>query len=210
MANAFNLTAQINLQGPSNVKTVVAGIKKELGTINAAVNLKIDNKAVASVKKITSELKLMNNVLVSASSNAANLNRSFSGLANALGRASQASKSINTGLGQSTKALQGMSSASKKAADNIDSLGKNARATAKRFLIYTTVARAFYGFTNAVDSAFRRYLEFDKQLVRLQQVTRSGSIGISGITKEIDKLSTSLGVSSEKLTQTAVTLAQAG
>ena len=45
MANAFNLTAQLNLQGPSNVKSVVAGIKKELQGVKLDLNLKIDSKA---------------------------------------------------------------------------------------------------------------------------------------------------------------------
>jgi hypothetical protein len=35
MAKAFNLTAQINLQGPTNLKPVVSNLKKQLSGITA-------------------------------------------------------------------------------------------------------------------------------------------------------------------------------
>jgi hypothetical protein len=42
MAKGFNLTAEINLRGPSNIRQVVGNIRKQLGTINTNVNVKIE------------------------------------------------------------------------------------------------------------------------------------------------------------------------
>lgn len=72
MANAFNLTAQINLRGPGSgaIKPIIADIKRQLGTIQANVDLKVDTKASKSISNITSRLTAMNNVLNQARTNA--------------------------------------------------------------------------------------------------------------------------------------------
>ena len=44
MAQAFNLTAQINLRGPANIKSIAADIKRQLGAIEGNVTFKIDPK----------------------------------------------------------------------------------------------------------------------------------------------------------------------
>ena len=46
----FNLTAQINLQGPGNVKKVVAGIQKQLNGLKADVNLNINPATVKTLQ----------------------------------------------------------------------------------------------------------------------------------------------------------------
>ena len=53
MATAFNLTAQINLRGPGNLKPVISKIRKELSSVTANVTVKIDPKASKSVDVIT-------------------------------------------------------------------------------------------------------------------------------------------------------------
>jgi hypothetical protein len=210
MANAFNLTAQLNLQGPANVKAVVAGIRKDLKGLNLDLKVNIDSKAQKTVKDTTAALKQMNDVLYTAKNNAAALNASLGNLSKGFGAVGKGASKLNNSVNQTTKSMRGVASVTIDTSNKMELLGKSARNTAKRFLIYASITRVFYGFTSAVNSAFKRYLEFDKQIIRLQQVTKSGAIGLSGLTKEIDRLSTTLGISSEKLTQTAVTLAQAG
>ena len=56
MANSFNLTAQINLQGPKNVKSVASQIKKQLGNISADVKITVDKNASKNVGQLNKNL----------------------------------------------------------------------------------------------------------------------------------------------------------
>ena len=60
MANAFNLTAQLNLKGPTNVGVIVSDIKKQLGTISANVNITISANAAKNVTQLNSALLNLN------------------------------------------------------------------------------------------------------------------------------------------------------
>jgi TP901 family phage tail tape measure protein len=54
MAKGFNLTAELNLRGPSNIKTVVSDIRRQIGTVSATVTPVLDK---SSLKSISSEIK---------------------------------------------------------------------------------------------------------------------------------------------------------
>ena len=68
MARGFNLTAQLNLRGPSNIKTVVADIRREIGTIDANINLKFDPKVTGNISSLNSALKSLNSTLTASTS----------------------------------------------------------------------------------------------------------------------------------------------
>ena len=63
MSKGFNLTAQLNLVGPTNVKQIAAQIKKDLGNVNATVNFKLDPTATKNVTALTSALQKLNSTL---------------------------------------------------------------------------------------------------------------------------------------------------
>jgi hypothetical protein len=75
MAKGFNLTAQINLQGPSNLKPVVAQIRRELGTVSANVDVKLNAQSARSIDSVSAKLKSMNAVLAAARDNTITLNK---------------------------------------------------------------------------------------------------------------------------------------
>ncbi len=74
MAKGFNLTAQINLRGPGNLKPIVAEIKREIGSIQSNVQVKLDNRSERSISVVTNRLRAMNDILISAKGNADSLN----------------------------------------------------------------------------------------------------------------------------------------
>jgi hypothetical protein len=49
MAKGFNLTAELNLRGPSNIKTVVADIRRQVGSISASITPTINKNSLRSV-----------------------------------------------------------------------------------------------------------------------------------------------------------------
>ena len=80
MAKAFNLTAQINLQGPANIKPVVAKIKRELGSVSTNVDIKFESKAAKNVSLLSKNLRNLNTVLAQTSTNARTLTAALGGL----------------------------------------------------------------------------------------------------------------------------------
>ena len=54
MAKGFNLTAELNLRGPSNIKAVVSDMRRQIGTVSATVTPVLDK---SSLKSISSEIK---------------------------------------------------------------------------------------------------------------------------------------------------------
>ena len=54
MAASFNLTAQINLRGPTNTKAIASSIRKQLSNIKVKVDLDLkgsSSKSIAAVNK---------------------------------------------------------------------------------------------------------------------------------------------------------------
>lgn len=60
--STFNLTAQINLQGPKNTKQIANNIKKELGSITASVSLNATQASFNSLRKQIKEQSFKANV----------------------------------------------------------------------------------------------------------------------------------------------------
>jgi hypothetical protein len=210
MSSAFNLTAQINLRGPTNLKPIIADIKRQLGTVGVNVNVKLDNRAARSIDGVTSKLQAMNTVLTQVNTNASNLNATFSNLSASLSTIKQSSSGVATGVNRVSQSIQQTSKNIKVARTEIEEFGKQSFLAIKRFAAFSIVTSGVFALTNAVTSGFKAFISFNKEIIKLQQVTGKGSIGITSLEKEITRLATSLGVSSESLISVATTLAQAG
>lgn len=207
MATPFNLTAQINLRGPNNIKPIVGQIKKQLGSINADVNVKLAKGAPKSIASVTKNLKLMNAEFQKANANAKTLSATISTLGanfSSLARSSVQVASVNTKVAST---LSGMTSAGLDSSDAMNKLGREVFNTGKRIAILSTLVTPLVNvFRNATSSA----VEFNDQMRRLQQVVGGTGGIVTSISNEITRLSTTLGVASSDLAQVSVTLAQAG
>jgi hypothetical protein len=207
---AFNLTAQINLRGPTNLKPIVSQIRRELGTVNTDISLKIDNKAIKSIDSATNRLNAMNKVLTQVRSNTASLNQSLRDLSGSLGTVQSASSGAATSVRKTSDSVEKVAKNVKVARTEMEEFGKQSALAIRRFAAFTVVTTGIFALTNAITSAFKAFISFDKELIRLQQVTGKGAIGVKILQDEITNLAVGLGVSSEALTQVSVTLAQAG
>jgi hypothetical protein len=210
MAQAFNLTAQINLQAPSNLKTVVAQIRREFQTVSADVKVNVSPQAARSIDNVTNRLDAMNASLIQARNNTTaldsalrNLSSSLSSVQSTTSKTDNAFSKTSTSVGQTAKNI-------KVATTEMEEFGKQSALAIRRFAAFSVVTSGVFALINAVNSGFQAFVEFDKELVKLQQVTGRGEIGLKSLEKEISSLSTSLGVSSKSLIAVASTLAQAG
>lgn len=210
MAKGFNLTAQINLKGPNNLKPIVADIKRQIGSVELKINPRLDARAGKSITAINTRLKTMNDLLVTAKSNTDSLSAAFSNLSTSLASANSNTVNISGTMQKTATNAASTSKNIKQAATAMEEFGKQGFLAIKRFAAFSLVSTTIFSLINAINGGLSAFINFDKQLVKLQQVTGKGAIGLKKLEDQITNLSVGLGVSSESLIEVASTLAQAG
>jgi len=215
MAAAFNLTAQLNLKGPTNVGAITSSIKKQLGNFTANVDVKLNQSSIKNVAQLNSGLQQFNQTLsattVTASSAANALAKlgqtvgaiNIKNLPQQLAATSTAITQISSGSNQATKQLA-------ETTTQMEEFGKQSALAVRRFAAFSIVTSSIYALSDSINKGIAAFIEYDQQFVKLQQVTGQSAQGLQSLSKEITSLSVGLGVSSSALTEVASTLAQAG
>jgi TP901 family phage tail tape measure protein len=211
----FNLTAQLNLKGPTNVKQIAAQIKKDLGTLNANVQFKLDPAASKNVAALSSSLKVLNANFASTvkSANAAtSAIKAFGNSVNSvkINNVPQQINQTSSAIAKLNKVSSSTSGGLQNAATEMQEFGKQAGLAVRRFVAFSAVTSVIYGVTNSINNGIQAFIDYDKELVKLQQVTGESASGLSKLQSQISNLAVEFGVSSKELTQVASTLAQAG
>ena len=150
----FVLTAQLQLQAPTNITQVVNQMQRQLS--NVQVNIQAQG-SVAAQKQINNVAKATNNATTAA-------NR----------------------------------------------MGKAFAISIKRFAAFSIATRAVGLFTTTLGNAVSEAVDFERQLIKVSQVTGKTMAQLKDLTGEINRLSTGLGVASKSLLEVSRTLAQAG
>ena len=148
MAERFNLTAQIQLQAPTNVTQVANQIKKQLSGVGAVdVQVKADTRALRG-----------------ANDQLNNFNR-----------------------------------AAKNSNKSVSELNRTIAESARRFSVITVATGTLLGLVNAFKNSVKGAIEFEREVVKIQQVTGKTASQLKGLTDEVTRLSTGLGASSADL-----------
>ena len=165
MASKFVLTAQLQLQAPTNTRTVVNQVRKQLSGVQMNIQPNVNTQSLAKANKQVQTI----------------------------------SASAKTASGS----LKGMAASS-------NSLGAALGAAARRFASITIATGFFLGITRAIGSAVGKAVEFEREMIKISQVTGKSVKQLQGLVAEVTHLSTTLGASSEELLNASRTLAQAG
>ena len=227
MARGFNLTAQINLQGPSNVRQVVAGIRRQLGNIRANVSVAINPSVARNIGQLNSQFTAFNRTLQqtrnttrSAAQAINDLSRSVTAL-NTAARALPTSlrglnnlpnsiNRVNSSINNLNNNLNRTRGAARQTNSEFEEFGRQSALAIRRFAAFSVAAGSFYKLSNAISSSFKEFVTFDRELVRVSQVTGTSLQGLASLEKQIGSLASTYGVASQSLIQVSSTLAQAG
>ena len=189
MAAAFNLTAQINLRGPRNTRAIASQMRKQLSGVKVKVDLDLKGASAKNVANINKQLQGLSRNAALAHKNVARLNQSVVQLGAGL-------KGMGAGSVQSIAKVQKQVNNAGKSIDTatsqIQEFGKQSGLAIRRFAAFSAVTGVVYGLTNAINSAYKEFVQFDRQLIRLSQVTGTSVAGLQGITKEITSLKCTL------------------
>jgi len=150
----FVLTAQLQLQAPTNVAQVAKQIQNQLSNVTVTVQTKGAAQATKQMKDLT-----------------------------------KATQSANTAAFQ---------------------LGKTFASSLKRFAAFSVATRFVSLFTQGVGGAVDEAIKFERELIKVAQVTGKTVAQLSDLTAEIRRLATGLGVSSAELLNVTRQLSQAG
>lgn len=114
------------------------------------------------------------------------------------------------GVASTIKQVKELKQATIEANNVAESLAKTFAVSFKRFVTFSLATRTVGTFTSGLSSAFNEAIDFEKQMVRVSQVTGKTLPELRDLNKEITRLSVGLGVSSKTLLDVSLTLAQAG
>lgn len=114
------------------------------------------------------------------------------------------------GAVQAERAIQDVKDATIEATGAAEALGRSFGLAVKRFAAFTVASRAVSLFTNSLAKALEEAIDFQREVVRLSQVTGTSVKGLQGLQDTITNLSTGLGVVSRDLLDVTVILSQAG
>jgi hypothetical protein len=212
MAKGFQLTAELNLRGPSNIRQVVGGIRKQLQGINTNLNININKKNIQGMQQANTRLAAINKTLQTTVKNANNATAAFNKLSASMRSVGNVkiSPNIASGMNNTTKSVVTTTKAVQQAKNEFEEFGKLGGLAIKRFAAFSVVTGAIYAVNNAITASVKSFLEYDRQLTRVSQVLDTNRTSLRGLDQSITALSTSLGVSSTELANVTVTLSQAG
>lgn len=93
---------------------------------------------------------------------------------------------------------------------SIEELGYQTAITFRRFGAYTLATAGFFQLSFAVKAAIGEFIGYEQELTKVRQVTGQSLTTTEGLSRAIGDLATSYGVSSSKILNTSLVLAQAG
>jgi len=217
MARGFNLTAELNLRGPNNIRPIVANIRRQLSDINVDVGVRVNpntNRDIASIQqsltRLNATLQQTQTAATAASNSLANLSRNAAAFNNVANNLPRTLNNATAAANNATNTMRQMNRNTQQAADGFEAFGRQSALAIRRFAAFATVTGLIYKFTNAVGTATSEFIDFNKELVRVAQVTDSSLSQLAPLVKTISALSTGLGVTSRELITVSSTLAQAG
>lgn len=106
--------------------------------------------------------------------------------------------------------VRDLTNATNQAATSASKLGKTFQASVKRFGAIAIATRAVSLFTNTLANSIREAIAFERELVKISQVTGKSIQQLQFLTSTVSNLSTQLGVSSTSLINVSRILSQAG
>lgn len=203
---SFDVTANVNARlNTSQVSAIAKRLKRQL-TVSTTVNLSLTSVTQRNVSVLTTSLRNLNTELATTRIRAGEAGRALHSLASAFAQ-------VNRAIQQSrdtTQRVNRVADSTRNAATQMQNFGRQAGLAFRRFAGFRIASGGVLLFTNAVTQGISEAISFQRELVRISQVSGRSLSSLSTLTDEITRLATSLGVSSASLVDISRILTQAG
>ncbi len=114
------------------------------------------------------------------------------------------------GAAQAQRQLQQVTTQTQAATTAADRMGRAFAISIRRFAAFSIATRAVGLFTSTLSDAIKTAIDFEREMIRISQVTGKALGELKSFTKTVTDLSTGLGVASADLLQAGQLLLQAG
>ena len=152
MASKFNIVAELQLRGPANLNQISKQIQSKLGNVNAKINLRLSAKTSAQIKE---------------------LSRSLQQLASAVKQTNVSASKASTSITRVGSAASASATQLQSAATGAAAFGKQSALAVKRFAAFSLGAGIMMGVASAIREGTKAAVDFERQMVRVSQVTGS-------------------------------------
>ncbi len=207
---AFNIVAALQLQGPTNLRPVISTIENALKGIKANVDINISPAAIANLNNLNRAVLQLQQNLAALNATTSNVASSSAGFTQAMNNTTRATNSAAAAAATGTVNFKGIVDSLNDGSAAAENFGRAAGLAARRYSAFLLAGGAIIALIQGIKSATEEAFEFERELVRLNQVGAGSFAQIRGISDEITRLATNFGVSSKELAQASVVLAQAG
>ena len=205
----FNLTANINAR-LVNVKKASAQLKQAFSGRTVDIKINLDSSTRTNIAKTKSSLDALYKSLQNVNREAKNAAASVGQLSNALASAAGGMKNINNVTSQVTSNMNKQSKATRGARTEMQEFGRVSGLALRRFAGFSVATAVVFGFGRAVVNATSEAIAFERELIKVAQVTGKSVASLAPLTRQIKLLSTSLGVASADLVKVSRILSQSG
>lgn len=113
-------------------------------------------------------------------------------------------------LKQTVKDMHKVSKVTDEASNSMEDFGKKSALAFKRFAAFSLATGGIVGLVQAFKNGLKDAIHFEREMNKIAQATGESISNMKGLASEITRLSTTFGVSSKKLAEVSLTLAQAG
>lgn len=209
MANRFNVTMQLQVAGPNNVRPIINALQSQLQGVNANINPRVSPAAARGVSALSSGVDALNSGLVGVQRNAQAVAKSFKSVGLSPSTAATVNN-LNSQINKTVSSVRALQSNFKATASEAERFGQTAGRALRYYSGFLLIVRALSELQKAFGQGVREALEFQREMVRLGQVGNDSAAKIGGISTEIGNLAKGLGTSSAELAKVSVTLRQAG
>lgn len=209
MGKQFNIVANIQLQSQS-AENVAARIRRQLTGISAKVSIKLDKNTVTQLGAVEKKLVGINAALLKVNASGTAAADTMARLAGAM---KSASGSLGNASGPTTNLSNNIGKVQRQANDagkSVKNFGEQAGLAARRFIAFSVSATGIIKLSQAIKTGLTEAIAFERELVRISQVTRTSLENLQGLTSEVTRLATTLGTSSAGLIEVSRILAQTG
>ena len=114
------------------------------------------------------------------------------------------------GIGPAVQKVKKLKRTLDKTRASADALGKTFALSFKRFASFSLATRFVGSFTSGLSNAVGEAISFEREMVKISQVTGKSLKQLKGLSDEITRLATTFGVASSKLVGVSGILSQAG
>lgn len=206
----FNIVAQVQLQGPTNIAAVAQQISSGLSNISANVNVNVNNASLGALQGLGNTIGQLNTslgALVNASNTASG---AVSNLGGSMSRTSAGASVVQQSARTATASLKGVTTAFQEAEAAGEQFGKSAGLALRRFAGFTLAAGTVFAVVDSFKHGIEQAILFEREMNKLEQVNAGTVTQIKEVERAISSLSTTFGASSQSLAQAAVLLGSAG